>query len=59
MFSNVNNNLEQVGNSVISAGTGVTLVAQDHTTQIISVVIQLLTIWMMYIKNKSTNSQSE
>ena len=56
MLSNGNQTLETLGTSVISAGTGVTLVTPDHTTQIISVVIQILTVVMLWLKSKKGNS---
>jgi hypothetical protein len=37
---------------IIPAGTGVALAAPDHTTQILAVVVQIISLVIMFLKEK-------
>lgn len=46
-----------IGQAVITGGTGVVLTAPDHTTQILAVVVQIISLVMLFIKGRKAKSE--
>jgi hypothetical protein len=44
--------LTVIANSVIAGGTAAVLASPDHTTQILSVIIQILSVVVLFFRQK-------
>ena len=49
---------ETLAHSAISGGTALTVLAPDHTTQILSVLVQVLALVMLFFKSKNNQTNN-
>jgi hypothetical protein len=56
-MDSISNNIgETLGHSAITGGTALAVVGTDHTTAILSVVVQVLALIMLFFKNKNNQT---
>ena len=55
MYNVANDSISTLGQTSIGLGTGVALATPDHTTQIVSVVIQILGLVLVFLRGRKQN----